>query len=56
MFYKNIRQILEIINANLEGYNTGVNIHNARGIKFGNVIAKIFSEVKVSTQQLWVTH
>jgi len=48
--------ILEMTNAHLEGYKTGSNIQTTRGIKFRNVIAKLFLEAKVATRQKWVTY
>ena len=38
-------------NANLEGYKAGDNIQTSRGIKFKNVIAKLFPEAKVAIRQ-----
>ena len=39
---------LEMTNAHLEGYKEGGNIQRSRGIKFRNVIAKLFPEAKVT--------
>jgi len=44
------KTILEIRNAHLEGYKAGGNIQTSRGIKFRNVIAKIFPEFKRALQ------
>ena len=43
-------------NADLEGYKAGIKIQNSRRIKIWNVIAKLFRERKVATQQKWVTY
>jgi len=43
-------------NALLEGYESGVIIQNSQGIKFRNVIAKLFPEAKVVSRQHWVTY
>ena len=50
------KTILEMTNAHLEGYKAGSNIQTSRGIKFRNVIAKLFPEAKVATRQKWVTY
>jgi len=47
---------LEMTNAHLEGYKAGVNIQTSRGIKFRNVIAKLFPEAKRAMRQQWVTY
>jgi len=51
--YKNI---LEMTNADLEAYKAGSNIHTSRGIKFRNVIAKLFAEAKGATRQKRVAY
>ena len=50
------KTILEMTNAHLEGYKAWNNIQTSRGIKFRNVIAKLFPEAKVATRQKWVTY
>ena len=50
--YKNI---LEMTNAQLKGYKSGGDIQTSRGIKFKNVIAKLFPKAKVALQQKWTT-
>jgi len=42
--------------AHSEGYKAAGNIQTSRGIKFRNVIAKLFPEAKVSSPQLRVTY
>ena len=50
------KSILEMTNAHLEGYKAGGSIQRCRGIKFRNVIAKLFPEAKVTSRQQWVTY
>jgi len=50
------KSILEMTNAHLEGYKAGGNIQTSRGIKFRNVIAKLFPEAKRALRQQWVTY
>jgi len=47
--------ILEMTNTHSEGYKAGRNSQTIRGIKFRNVIAKLFPEAKVATRQRCVT-
>jgi hypothetical protein len=50
------KTILEITNGHLEGYKAGGNIQRSGGIKFINIIAKLFPEAKVASRQQWVTY
>jgi len=50
------KTILEMTNAYLEGYKAGGNIQTSRGIKFRNVIAKLFPKAKRALRQQWVTY
>ena len=43
-------------NAHLEEYKAGGNIYRHRGIKFRNVIAKLFPEAYVASRQQWVKY
>ena len=47
---------LEMTNAHLVGYKAGGNIQTSRGIKFRNVITKLFPEAKSASRQQWVTY
>jgi hypothetical protein len=57
--YKNI---LELINDHLEGYEPGANIQISKGVKFIDVITKLISvtparrDVKTALRQQWVTY
>jgi hypothetical protein len=51
MVYKNMT-ISEMSNAHLEGYKARDNIQSSRGIKFRNVIVKLFTEAKVASRQV----
>jgi len=46
------KTILGMTNAHLEGYKAGSNIQTSRGIKFKNVLAKLFAEAKVATRRM----
>jgi len=46
------KTILEMTNAHLEGGN----IQTSRGIKFSNVITKLFPEAKRASRQQWLTY
>jgi len=50
------KTILEMKNAHLKGYKAGGKIQISRGIKFRNVIAKLFPEAKRALRQQWVTY
>ena len=50
------KTILETINAHLVGYKAGGNIQTSQGIKFRNVIAKLFPVAEVASRQQWVTY
>jgi len=44
---KRYKNILEMTNAHLEGYEPGASILTSRGPKFRNIITKLFPQVKL---------
>ena len=52
---KKYKNILELTNAHLKGYNSGGDIQASRGLKFKNVIAKLFPEAKTVLKQKWTS-
>jgi len=45
---KQYMTILEMLNAHLEGYEPDANIHTSKGLKFRDVISKLFSGTRQS--------
>jgi hypothetical protein len=45
---KQYKTILEMTNAHLEGYEPDANIHTSKGLKFRDVISKLFSGTRQS--------
>ena len=46
---------MQMTNAHLEGYKAGINIQPSRGIKFRNIIAKLFPDAIVATRHINMT-
>jgi hypothetical protein len=58
---KRYKNILEMTNAHLEGYEPGGDIQISRGQKFVNVISKLFPQTRrraidAQLRRRWVTH
>ena len=45
---KQYKTILEMTNAHMEGYEPDANIHTSKGLKFRDVISKLFSGTRQS--------
>jgi len=58
---KQYKTILEMTNANLEGYDPDANIRTSKGLKFRDVISKLFSGTRqsgfeASLRREWVSY
>ena len=52
--YRKYKSILQMTNAHLEQYEPGGNIHVSRGVKYRDVISKLFPQR--GSKQSWVTY